>query len=190
MKRAAILFFALALLLAGCSKAPKYTLDKLPADYSLEDAKADHCVVFEDGDVTSGQSIWNDFFKAANKGKTATVRLVMYYTLGDPSRYAPEYYEKIKDDYPLLYLKDLTYNGKSYTIKGYEDGQLITNEYSYLVKYTGKPNSKHASFSKYTYYVLVNDNSVTWDDIEHGMLSSQSGDAIEHYRVYSDLVFK
>ena len=34
-------------------------------------------------------------------------------------------------------------------------------------------------------YVLTNDNTVTWEDIVNGMLSSQSGDAIDHYSVYT-----
>lgn len=58
------------------------------------------------------------------------------------------------------------------------------------MKYNGHPRSTSALFSEYTYYVLVNDNNVTWDDIKHGMLSSQSGAYIDHYRVYSDLIMK
>ena len=34
-------------------------------------------------------------------------------------------------------------------------------------------------------YVLTNENTVTWEDIVNGMLSSQSGDAIDHYSVYT-----
>lgn len=165
-------------------------MTQLPDSYTLEDAKSDYCVVFENGDITYGQNVWDDFITETDNGKSATVRLGFYYTLGNPSQYSEEHYEEIKDAYPVLYIKDLIFDGKKYVIEGIEDGKLISKEYKYLVKYEGRPNSSSANFSKYTFYVLVDDNTVTWDDIEHRMLSSQSGDWIDHFVVYSDLVFK
>lgn len=184
-----ILILTIILLLTACSKNDqvKVSLKQLPDDYSLEDAKSDNCVVFENIDITSGQSTWDDFIKNTKKGKPSTVRLAYYYTLDDPSRYAKELYEEIKDDYPMLFMKDLRFDGEKYIIEGYEEGQLISKEYTYLVKYEGQPKSTTALFSDYTYYVLVNDNTVTWEDIEHGMLSSKLGDGIDHYQVYFDL---
>lgn len=190
MKKSVILLAALIFLLSACSKPAYSPLNRLSDDYSLEDAKADKCVVYEDGDITSGQPVWDDFVQASRNGKDAAVRLAFYYTLGKPSQYAPELYAEIKDDYPLLYIQDLTYNGDTYSIEYYDDSQLITKQYTYLVKYTGAPKSQSAIFSEYTYYVLVNDNTVTWDKLEFGLFSSQSGDYIDHYRVYADLVFK
>ncbi|MBQ8802295.1 MAG: hypothetical protein IJZ53_01480 [Tyzzerella sp.] len=35
--------------------------------------------------------------------------------------------------------------------------------------------------------VLTNDNTVTWKQIEQGMISSQLGDAVEHQTVYVNL---
>ncbi|WP_066714572.1 hypothetical protein [Clostridium sp. Marseille-P299] len=191
MRKLLVMFFAFILILTACSKnTERVSLDAIPDDYSLEDAKSDGCVVYEDGDITYGQSFWDDFIRATEKGKSATIRLAFYYTLGNPSTYSKEYYEQIKDDYPMLYIKDLSYDGEKYKIEGFEDGQMITNEYKYMMKYEGQPNNASALFSDYTYYVLVNDNSVTWDDIEHGMFSSQFGDAIDHYVVYKDLILK
>lgn len=37
---------------------------------------------------------------------------------------------------------------------------------TYLVKYTGKPSSESATYSEYTYYVLVNDDTLTWEEIK------------------------
>jgi hypothetical protein len=162
-------------------------LNRMPEDYSLSDAKNDGCVVFEDGDITSGQSVWASFSKKVNSKETAQVRLVYYYTLGDSSRYAPELYEEIKDDYPVMYIKDLVYDGEGFNIEGYEDGEWVSRRYRYLMKYEGEPRSKWAVFSEYLYYVLTNDESVTWEDIEDGMFSSLMGDQIDHYRVYTDL---
>ncbi|MDO0826045.1 hypothetical protein [Desulfosporosinus nitroreducens] len=191
MRKSVIVLLVLIFLLTACSKnAANVSLIQLPDNYNLDDAKSDNCVVFEDGDITYGQSAWDDFITATDNGKSSIVRLAFYYTLGEPSQYSEEYYEEIRDEYPVLYIKDLSFDGKKYIIEGVEDGKLISKEYKYLVKYEGRPNSTTAIFSEYTYYVLVDDNTVTWGDIEHGMLSSQSGDWIDHSIVYSDLVFK
>ncbi|ABX43541.1 hypothetical protein [Lachnoclostridium phytofermentans] len=191
MKKSSIIFLIFIFLLTACSQnVTRVSLNNLSDNYGLDDAKSDNCVIFEDGAITSGQSVWDSFIKKTINSKPATVRLGFYYTLGDPSQYSEEYYEKIKDDYPILYIDDLSFDGKKYIIESIEDDELISKEYKYLLKYNGKPNSLNALFSEYTYYVLVNDNTLTWADIEHGMLSSQSGDSIDHYLVYSDLVMK
>ena len=190
MKKTMCLIFFLTLVLSACSKkTSREALFHLPEDYSLEDAKSDDCVVYEDGDITFGKSFWDDFITATEKGKSTTVRLAFYYSLDNPSSYSKEYYEAIKDDYPVIYIKDLSYDGEKYKIEGIEDGQMIIKEYKYMVKYEGQPDSASALFSNYIYYVLVNDNSVTWDDIQKGMFSSKFGDGIEHYVVYEDLVY-
>lgn len=190
MKRS-IIFLTIIFLLSGCSNnSANLSLSKLPDSYNINDAKSDNCVVFRDGDITSGQSVWDDFISLTDNGKYSTVRLAFYYTLGDPSQYSEELYEEIKDDYPVLYIKDLNFNGEKYILEGYEDGQMNSREYKYLMKYEGRPNSVYATFSEYSYYVLVNDDTVTWDDIEQGIFSSQYGDYIDHFIVYSDLVFK
>lgn len=188
MKKSLTIFLSLIFILTACShEVARVPLKQLSDNYSLDDAKSDNCVIFEDGDITDGQSEWDSFIKKTEDGKSATVRLGFYYTLGDPLQYSKEYYEEIKDDYPVLYIHDLSFDGKKYMIESIEDGQLFSKDYTYLVKYDGEPKSVSASFSKYTYYVLVNDDTVTWDDIEHGMLSSKLGDYIDHYLVYSDL---
>ncbi len=194
MKRGtAILILTFSLILAACAASTtsaENSLEGLPRDYSLEDAKADNCVTFEDGDITSGQPVWDEFVKTAEEGKSASVRLAFYYTLGDPSEYSAEYYEEAKDDYPALYILDLLYDGEKYVLESMENGRLISQEYKYLVEYEGKPSSPYATFSWYTYYVLVDDDSVTWEYIEKATLSSDSKDWIAHHVVYSDLVFK
>ena len=91
-------------------------LEQLPDNYSLEQAKKDGCVTHENGDVTQGKEIFEAFYNTAKSGKTAEVRLAFYYTLDDPSRYDPEYYESIKDDYPCLFIQDLSFDGEQYTI--------------------------------------------------------------------------
>ena len=51
----------------------------------------------------------------------------------DPSRYDPDYYESIKDDYPVLYISELAFDGKHYIHTQYDNGRKIVQTYAYLV---------------------------------------------------------
>lgn len=182
------------LMLAGC--APDDTaellvyapLENLPSDYSLEDAKKDRCVVMENGDITSGQTIWDGFVETTAAGSPASVRTATYYTLGDPSRYGEEYYESVKDEYPMMFVHDLTFDGEAYTLRWLEDGKEILRSYPYMIRLEGDAIPS-ATFKAYVRYVLVHDASLTWEKIEHGMYSSKMGDYIDHFTVYCDYIY-
>ena len=158
-------------------------LMRLPEDYTLEDARIDGCVCFDNGDITEGQNIWDDFVDATNTQEEATVRLAFYYSL-DEEQCAPEYYESVKDEYPVLYIQELTYKDDSYTIRWFEEGEEIKKTYKCLMKYEGEPESETALYESYLRYVLTNDNTVTWEQIWRGLASSKLGDAIDHQVVY------
>lgn len=185
------ILIVLIFMMTSYSKKKTYNnLEEIPDNYTLEDAKKDGFVVFEDLSITSGQDAWDDFVKTCDKKEEASILLAYYYTLGDVSHYSSELYEQIKDEYPILYLQKLSFDGTEYTITWYEDEELITRTYAYLKKMEGKPRSQTAIFSEYTYYVLVNNNSLTWNQIEDGMLSSQMGASIDHCKVYSKYTYK
>ena len=165
-------------------------LEELPDDYSLEQAKEDGCVTHEDGNVTQGKEIFEAFFRRTASGKAAQVRLADYYTLGDPSGYDPEYYESVKDDYPCLYIQDLSFDGEKYTIRWYEDGEEIIRNYSCLMKYEGPAESRDAIYQSYIRYVLTNDDSVTWQELIYGLTSSQLGDYMDHKSVCTEYIYE
>lgn len=158
-------------------------LKNISKDYTLEDARIDGCVCFDNGDITEGQKIWDEFVNATNTQKDATVRLAFYYSL-DEEQCDPEYYESVKDEYPVLYIQELTYKDNSYTIRWFEDGEEIKKTYKYMMKYEGEPESETALYESYLRYVLTNDNTVTWEQIWKGLISSQLGDGIDHKVVY------
>lgn len=191
-RKRALTALSCVLLLAGCGRTqpvPLPPLEELPADYSLEQAREDGCVIHEDSDIASGQEAWEEFLKASSAGKAAAVRLANYYTLDDPSRYDPDYYESIKDDYPLLYVSDLTFDGKVYTVSGLEDGERWTQTYSHLKRFEDKAETHSAVYDSYIRYVLVDDETVTWSQLMHGVLSSRSGDYIPFRSVYTDYIY-
>lgn len=191
-RKRALTALSCVLLLAGCGRTqpvPLPPLEELPADYSLEQAREDGCVIHEDSDIASGQEAWEEFLKASSAGKAAAVRLANYYTLDDPSRYDPDYYESIKDDYPLLYVSDLTFDGKVYTVSGLEDGERWTQTYSHLKRFEDKAETHSAVYDSYIRYVLVDDETVTWGQLMHGVLSSRFGDYIPFHSVYTDYIY-
>lgn len=152
----------------------------------LQRAKKEGCVVMEDGDVTHGQRIWQDFVKATEEGKSASVRMAHYYTL-DPETCSEQYYEEHKDNYPMLEIFELAFDGSSYTLCWNEDGMEYISNYQYLIHFVGDAPSPNATYDSYDRYVLLNDNTVTWEEIWQRMLSSYSVEHIEHYSIYTDL---
>lgn len=184
----------LVLFLSGCHKTitPDELRDlKNAADnYSLEDVKRDGYVVIEDLSVTYGEDTWQNFIDLSSDKIPCKIRVVHYYTLDDASQYDPTYYESIKDKYPMMYIFELVYNGETFCESHYEEDKLYQPEYKYLIRYEGNAETPNATFTSYVRYVLVNDDSVTWDDIMHGMLSSQSDAYIPHSQIYINLVYK
>ena len=165
--------------------------DAIPGDYTLEAAKADGAVVHEDGSITSGQAEWDEFVSRTESGTPCMIRLAFYYTLGDPSRYSPEHYEEIKDDYPQLYIQDLSFNGDVYTLYSVEDGQEYIYERKYLKRFDETKPPESAIFSAGVYYYIVNDNNITYEEIVRSMFSSSDPSAfLDCKKVYSKLNYK
>lgn len=161
----------------------------MSADDALAAAKRARVVVMESVCVTSGREVWNEFYTKTEKGEPASVLIAQYYTL-DPERVDPELYEKEKDDYPVLYFSLLTYNGESYaiTVKDCRTCKADSSgEWKYLKHFTGSLRYTSSAYDEYDRYELLNDPDVTsWEQLEHGILSSQFGDYIPFHTVYVD----
>lgn len=198
MKRIVIIMVIvmMPLIFSSCSKTvseyrniPGYiSYSDLQKDYTLEDAKKDGCVVFEDLQLTSGEEKWLRFVDLTKKGKPASIRMAYYYSLEEQKGHvSDELYEEMKDEYPKLFFEDLIYDGKKFTTYSVEDGEEYIKKYDYLNHYTGNAN-KDAAFSKYDCYILVNDKDVTYDELEWAMASSNLKDGIDQRRIYINLI--
>ena len=179
-------------ILVGCNSNKNLDYkpsEKIPPDYSLENAKNDGLVVHENGNITSGQSTWDLFLEKTENNEPYIVRLAFYYTL-ENQNISPELYEEIKDDYPVLYIQDLIFDGKTYTLYSVEDGEEYITQFKYLIQLTDASPPTTATFIKREMYVLVNNDEVTWEQIQHGMISSRFDDYIGHRIVYSKYTYK
>lgn len=183
VKRGAVIFIIIFCILLSACAAP--TPDT-SADGVLKQVEKDDYVVFENLRLTNGKRTWKRFYDDAMDGEPCSVSLAYYYTL-DKETTSEEYYEAEKDNYPVIYLAELSFDGKEYNIKVWNSDktELDTDRsYKYLMHYTGEPDSPNARYSTYDYYCLVNDDTVTYKELEWSLLSSQLGDYIDHHRVY------
>ena len=197
MLRFLLLLLLLSVMLLSCASGEKETeIDSYdisqPAEALLKQVKKNDFVVREDGDVSVGQELWRDFYEKTRAGESASVKLADYFTLEDDN-VSEEYYEEHKDEYPVIYLAELSFDGKVYTyrsINGQDGTTGYTRVYPYLVRYEDVPKSETATFRVCERYVLVHDETVTYDRLQYGLYSSQFGDYIDHYVVYSDYEYK
>ncbi|TCT17145.1 hypothetical protein EDC18_101443 [Natranaerovirga pectinivora] len=160
--------------------------ENLPNNYTLESAKADGCVVFENHQLTSGEEKWQEFIERTEAGKAAMVRLAYLY-LPDFKKTSIDYHDEIIDMLPL-YIADLNFDGNTYVFTYTEDVQTYEYEYPYLVRFTGSPSSRTAIYSQYDRYFLVHDKDITFEEIERSWYSSQSGDSRDYVSVYVNLI--
>jgi hypothetical protein len=163
----------------------EYSPPQRCSDTALADAVEAGFVVMEDGIATHGQEIWQEFYEQTKKGKEASVTVAHYHTLDRSisSNYA--YCEVFEQDYPCLYVHELRYDSKQFTLSNGAEG---TRTYEYLMKYEDGPNYAFGSVvPQYRYqYVLTHDNRYTYNQLWMSIASSQVGAYIDHYTIYSE----
>lgn len=175
-----------AAVLAGCGEKPAETaglpLAELPEDYTAEQAGADGCVVTEDLRITAGAEVWDKFYEAVQAGTPATVRLANYYDGGASA-----------DGRPSHYVSDLTFDGERFTIGGAcggVDDAPWEESFACLLCFPDEPAPPSATYRKSTPYVLVDDETLTWGEIQWGLFSSSSLDHHRAHPVYTEYDWK
>ena len=167
----------------------RYQPPQACADTAMEDAIHGGCAVMEEGLATHGKEIWDEFYDLIRQGKPASVTVAHSYTL-DPKDCDDTYYEVFRQDYPCLYEYRLEYDGKLFTLTEPDDGEGGSRTFAYLMKYDNTEfysQSSQASGRRFD-YVLTQDNRITWDQIWNAMVTSYTGNNIEHYTVYSERI--
>ena len=148
-------------------------LENLPEIYSGEQAMIDGCLVTRDGEVSENLAVLKDFIETTSRGEPAFIRIVNWY-YGEESHYTAE---------------DLTFDGSQYILEWIEDGRRQSRSYRYLKHFSGEKERENMAYDAYEHYVLVNDNSVSWQQIWESLISSQFGAAIDHWTICSDYLY-
>ena len=170
---------------ASCAKENTLFDRICTADGGLKASKNNSVVVFEDLKCTSGDKIWDEFYQTVSQGESASVLCAHYYTL-DKGSVSKELYEAEKELYPMLFFYMLEYDGDIFTVtvrQSTENEPEYEESFKYLMHYTGDAPVL-TSYSSYDDYVLVDDPTVTWEEIMSGIVSSQPGTGAKHYFVY------
>lgn len=147
------------------SSLPDYMhFDQLIKGYGVENAMEDDCVVFVDAKLISGEDIWKAFMGEVEKKQSCCVRIASYYSAEN-----------------IFSLIDLSYKDLSYYVD-ISDG--LSKEYKYLNHYEIDLKNNDLPDSTIEYYILTNQENVTYDEIERSMISAVLGDALDFFMVY------
>jgi len=167
----------------------RYSMAKAVSEDLLEAAKSAGKITMENGTAISGQKQWETFYKNTQAGKSASVKIVCYYTLSDPKQYDETYYEVYKEDYPALYEYDLRFEDGVYTLTWDESGTGHVRQYRYLRKFEGITGSAYSSKEPQyaTQYVLTNNDNASWDELWRSHLSgARPEDPIDFFPIYCE----
>ena len=148
-------------------------LNQLPEKYSAEQAMIDGCFVTEDGFARENKELFQDFAVCSLNGMPGVIRIVNWH-YGEDSQWNAI---------------DLSYDGNVYTISTMSDSQTTRYLFRYLKHYTGEKAWEGADHDAFDYYVLVNDDNVTFEDIMTGKLDMSDSKNPAHWTVYADLIY-
>lgn len=143
-------------------------LEDLPERYGGEEAMIDGCLVLSDGYALHNKEQFQLFAERCAAGEAGFFRIVNGHN-GDPAQRS---------------VHDLTFDGETYTLEWLADGRRQSKTYRYLMHYTGEKERADQEYDAYEHYVLVNDNTVSWQNIW-----AQSANVIDHWTVYSNYIY-
>ena len=152
---------------------------------ALEAARAAGYVIEEDGVLTDGQDAWKEFYEKTQRGEQASIHVAHYLTL-DPDRTVATTYEAYKQDYPSLFVDELTYDGEKFILRTGSDVTV----YEYLMRYdiSGTPLAGNTEHKQVIRYVLTHDLSHTYEELFASLVSSALDALIPHYTICTEQV--
>ena len=149
-------------------------LNELPERYSSEQAMIDGCFISEDAIARSNQDYFRNFANDARYGLPGFIRLYNCH-YGDGFQWSAS---------------DLQYDGNIYTLTCYSDDEgFHTYTFRYLKHFTGEKAWVDAPHDAYEYYILVNDDSVSFDDIMSGKLDMSDWKNPAHWTVFAEFTY-
>ena len=161
----------------------------------IEDAKAHGFVVMRGMESPYNSELMDEFLEKVEAHRSADIRIAKVY---DASvNMAPDLEMATKQDYPSLFFSEISFDGIRFTVSPVNkiDGEYVLAEregidsakrtWRYLKRMIDSPRVKSALFNSAERYVLVDDKTVTWDDLFNGMISSRFGDYIPFEEIYA-----
>lgn len=141
-------------------------LGELPERYSAEQAMIDGCFVKVDGIARHNQEQFRTFAENSWNGVPGVIRIVNWH-YGEDSRCS---------------VMDLGFDGNIYTFSNLEN----TYTFRYLKQFTGQKAWENADHDAFDLYVLVNDETITLEDIYSGELDMSDWKNPAHWTVFAE----
>lgn len=147
-------------------------LDKLPQIYSGEQAMLDGCLVLRDGDAAHNQDAFKAFAEQSHMGVPGFIRIVDWH-----------YHEN-----SFYIAKDLEFDGKTYTLRWFENQQEIIRNFKYLKSFKGVAETEDQTYDAYERYVLTDDMHAEWNGLFPSYEKYGADGGSEYHVVYTDLI--
>lgn len=144
-------------------------LEELPEKYCAEQAMIDGCFVQTDGVARENKELFQDYAVSTWNKIPGVIRIVNWH-YGEESRCS---------------VMDLEFDGNTYTLTSLEN----TYTFRYLKRYTGEKAWENADHDAFECFVLVNDDSITWQDIQSGKLDMNDHNNPGYWMVYMDYTY-
>ena len=132
----------------------------------------------ERGDAMMGSGLnelgaerWKEFYEKAQKGEPCTVTVSFCRTF---IPYADLDHTEYRKETPQIDVYDLSYDGETYTLKWTEQNETHQKQYKYLIPYDAEWEFLG---DKEVWYTLVNDSTLTAEEILHGYYSRENSHA-------------
>jgi len=152
---------------------------------SINEAILDGCVAMVNGDAVVGQEQWKNFVETTQSGLPDSIRLVEYNTLTTPDNYDPSNFQDVFQDYPVLTVHDLAFDGTGYTLRSYSGGTVRESSWDYMTQYS-QVNWGNQNYTNY--FVLANMPDLSWEDYTGSIAVSFT--PIRSRPVYFDVAYE
>ena len=161
----------------------------------IEDAKAHGFVVMRGRESPYNRELMDEFMEKVEAHKSANVRIAKVHDASE--NMAPDLEMATKQDYPSLFFSEISFDGIRFTVFPVNkiDGEYVLAEregidsakrtWRYLKRMTDIPRSENALYNSAERYVLVDDDTLTWDDLMSGVFSSRLGDYKPFEEIYT-----
>ena len=165
----------------------------------VEAVKGSGAVLLVNGSAESGKEIWEDFYAKTSKHMPASVIIADCYTQATNVSYELKMAEA--GDYPCLFFRKLTYDGIEYVLEPVDNvgGEFVvrkdedydrnTKYFTYLRHFEGEAEFPTMIYSYYSIYILTDNNTAGWDEIEGSQWINPSG-AIPYEEVFGEYKWK
>ena len=161
----------------------------------IEDAKVHGFVVMRGMESPYNSELMDEFLEKVEAHRSADIRIAKVY---DASvNMAPDLELATKQDYPSLFFSEISFDGIRFTVYPINkiDGKYVLAEreridsskrtLKYLKHMTDIPRSENALYNSAERYVLVDDDTLTWDDLMSGVFSNRLGDYKPFEEIYT-----